>query len=99
RSTPAPLAGVKTNPLSGRWLADVSGYDRPETEVVKRVLRIKAAGAPARHPAPSACQYGPGAALRAAAPGKGATNDQRPTTNDQRPTTPVTPPSGATAPA
>ena len=34
--------------LAGR---DVSGYDQAETEVVKRVLRIKAQGAPTRRPA------------------------------------------------
>jgi beta-ketoacyl synthase-like protein len=49
------------------WLADVSGYDRVETEVVKRVLRVKADGAPNRPPAPSDWQWGTGPTLRALA--------------------------------
>ena len=39
--------------LYERWPADMSGYDRAETEVVKRVLRVVSKGAPARAPAPS----------------------------------------------
>ncbi len=48
----------------------MSGYDRAETEVVKRVLRVKSPGAPARTPAPSPWRYGTGPTLRAAAPGE-----------------------------
>ncbi|WP_129670555.1 type I polyketide synthase [Candidatus Chloroploca sp. Khr17] len=48
------------------WLAQVSGYDRAETEVVKRVLRIKAQGAPKRVPAPSDWVAGTGPVQRAA---------------------------------
>ncbi|MCC6169530.1 MAG: SDR family NAD(P)-dependent oxidoreductase, partial [Caldilineaceae bacterium] len=55
-----------------RWLADVSGYDRPVTEVVQRVLYIQAAGAPDRPPQPSGWQHGTGPRLRAAAPGRDA---------------------------
>ncbi len=50
------------------WLAQVSGYDRPEIEVVQRVLRVKAEGAPTRVPAPSMWQPGTGPTVRAAAP-------------------------------
>jgi acyl carrier protein len=52
------------------WLADASGYDRAETEVVKRVLRVVDQGAPVRQPAPSR-QAGTGPIVRAAAPGDG----------------------------
>ncbi len=52
-----------------RWLADVSGYDMAETEVVKRVLHIKAQGAASRPPQSSAWQPGTGPVYRAAAPG------------------------------
>ncbi|NWF81938.1 MAG: acyltransferase domain-containing protein, partial [Chloroflexi bacterium] len=49
------------------WLAQVSGYDHAETEVVQRVLRVKAQGAPTRVPAPSMWQPGTGPVVRAAA--------------------------------
>ncbi|MBP6802786.1 MAG: SDR family NAD(P)-dependent oxidoreductase [Chloroflexi bacterium] len=58
-------------PLYQRWLADISGYDMAETEVEKRVLRIKADGAPPRVPAPNYWQVGTGPTLRALA-GDGA---------------------------
>jgi malonyl CoA-acyl carrier protein transacylase/NAD(P)-dependent dehydrogenase (short-subunit alcohol dehydrogenase family) len=54
-----------------RWLADMAGYDRAETEVVKRVLRIVDQGAPVRQPAPSVWPAGTGPLVRAAAPGDG----------------------------
>ncbi len=52
RRIPGGLDRMENKPLYRRWLADVSGYDAAETEVVKRVLRVKAQGAPA----PPACQ-------------------------------------------
>src|SRR5690606_12085807 len=61
-----------------RWLADVSGYDKAETEVVKRVLRIVAQGQPTRTPVASAWQYGTGPVVRASAPGDGVMTDYRP---------------------
>jgi len=61
-----------------RWLADVSGYDKAETEVVKHVLRIVAQGQPARTPIASAWQYGSGPLVRAAALGDGVPTDYRP---------------------
>ena len=50
--------------LYQRWLDDVSGCDRAELEVVKRVLRIKANGAPPRSPAPNRWQKGTGPVVR-----------------------------------
>ncbi|HET9221190.1 MAG TPA: beta-ketoacyl synthase N-terminal-like domain-containing protein, partial [Roseiflexaceae bacterium] len=90
RRIPGALDRVDSQPCYRRWLADVSGYDRPETEVVKRVLRIKAAGAPNQHPKPSTWQPGTEPTLRAAAAGDGVANGYRPaqlvvpTTDDSR---------------
>jgi 3-oxoacyl-(acyl-carrier-protein) synthase/NAD(P)-dependent dehydrogenase (short-subunit alcohol dehydrogenase family) len=78
RRIPGALDRVDSRPRYERWLDDVSGYDRAETEVVKRVLRIKGQGAPNRRPLPSAWQYGTGTAVRAAAPGDGVANGYRP---------------------
>ncbi len=69
RRIPGGLDRVDDKPRYGRWLADMSGYDRPELEVVRRTLRIKGEGAPQRLPVGSAWQYGTGPALRATAPG------------------------------
>ncbi|WP_374688076.1 beta-ketoacyl synthase N-terminal-like domain-containing protein, partial [Promineifilum sp.] len=65
RRIPGSLDRVDNKPLYQRWLADISGYDTAETEVEKRVLRIKAAGAPPRTPAPNRWQPGTGPTLRA----------------------------------
>ena len=43
---------------------DISGYDQAEREVVKRVLRIKAQGAPLKPPVTSTWPYGTGPARR-----------------------------------
>ncbi len=69
RRIPGGLDRVDNKPRYGRWLADVSGYDQPELEVVRRTLRIKGEGAPQRMPVGSAWQYGTGPSVRAAAPG------------------------------
>ncbi len=61
-----------------RWLANVSGYDRVETEVVKRVLRVIDQGEPVRQPAPSTWQAGTGPTVRATAPGDGSIAAPRP---------------------
>ncbi|HNP84591.1 MAG TPA: beta-ketoacyl synthase N-terminal-like domain-containing protein, partial [Kouleothrix sp.] len=71
RRIPGALERVDSPARYDRWLADVSGYDRAETEVTQRVLRIKAQGAPARVPVASSWDYGTGPVLRAAAPGAG----------------------------
>jgi acyl transferase domain-containing protein/NAD(P)-dependent dehydrogenase (short-subunit alcohol dehydrogenase family)/acyl carrier protein len=48
-----------------QWLDSVSGYDRAETEVVKRVLRVVDQGLPPRSPAAGTWQYGTGPVVRA----------------------------------
>jgi acyl transferase domain-containing protein/NAD(P)-dependent dehydrogenase (short-subunit alcohol dehydrogenase family)/acyl carrier protein len=64
RRIPGALDRVDNKLLYQRWLAEVSGYDRAETEVVKRVLRVKAQGAPPRAAAPSTWQPGTGPTVR-----------------------------------
>ncbi|MBK9714351.1 MAG: SDR family NAD(P)-dependent oxidoreductase [Kouleothrix sp.] len=73
RRIPGSLDRVDSQPRYDRWLDDVSGYDRAETEVVKRVLRIKATGAPTRRPVASSWENGTGPVVRAYAPGDGVT--------------------------
>ena len=70
RRIPGGLDRVDNKPLYQRWLADVSGYDRAETEVVKRVLRIVARARPARRPIASRWQYGTGPVVRAHGAGR-----------------------------
>src|SRR6266511_4372567 len=78
RRIPGALDRIDSRPRYERWLADVSGYDRAETEVVKRVLRVQAQGAPQRPPLPSSWQYGRGPTFRANEPGAGASNGYHP---------------------
>ncbi len=78
RRIPGALDRTDNLLLYRRWLSDVAGYDRAETEVVKRVLRVVAQGAPGRSPAPSRWQYGTGPALRALAPGNGVVSEPTP---------------------
>ena len=66
RRIPGALERVDSRPRYDYWLAQVSGYDRAETEVRQRVLRVKAQGAPGRVPAPSTWQAGTGPIVRAA---------------------------------
>ncbi|MCL6542788.1 MAG: SDR family NAD(P)-dependent oxidoreductase [Roseiflexus sp.] len=73
RRVPGSIDRIDNRARYDYWLDQVSGYDHAETEVVKRVLRIKAQGAPARRPAPSTWQPGTGPTLRAAAPGDSVT--------------------------
>jgi len=70
RRIPGSLDRVDNPPLYRHWLADVSGYDTAETEVVKRTLRVVAQGAPARPPMPNRWQPGTGPTIRAAAGGE-----------------------------
>ena len=51
-----------------RWLADATGYDRVETEVVKRTLKVREQGPALRTPMPSGWQFGATPTLRAATP-------------------------------
>jgi len=75
RRIPGGLDRVDNKPLYRRWLADVSGYDTAETEVVKRVLRVVADGAPPRPPMPNRWQPGTEPTVRAAAGGETAAVD------------------------
>ncbi|WP_448540863.1 SDR family NAD(P)-dependent oxidoreductase [Roseiflexus sp.] len=93
RRVPGSIDRIDNRARYDYWLDQVSGYDHAETEVVKRVLRIKAQGAPARRPAPSTWQPGTGPTLRAAAPGDSVT--VAPSTIQYAPApqpTPVAPP-------
>ncbi|MBW7958149.1 MAG: acyltransferase domain-containing protein, partial [Candidatus Promineofilum sp.] len=65
RRIPGGLDRVDNKPLYRRWLADVSGYDTAETEVVKRVLRVVATGNPPRPPMPNRWHPGTGPTVRA----------------------------------
>ncbi|MEW5988536.1 MAG: SDR family NAD(P)-dependent oxidoreductase, partial [Chloroflexota bacterium] len=69
---------LDNRPQYQRWLDDVTGYDQAETEVVKRVLRVKAQGAPKRTPAPCVWQYGTGPMMRTPAAGDGFVTLDRP---------------------
>ena len=44
--------------IHAKWLTAVSGYEKAETELVKRTLRIKDQGVPSRNPMSSSWQYG-----------------------------------------
>ncbi len=60
RRIPGGLNRVDNAPLYQHWLDAVSGYDSAETEVVKRVLRVKEQGFPPRAPAPNVWRSGTG---------------------------------------
>ncbi|MCW5846053.1 MAG: SDR family NAD(P)-dependent oxidoreductase [Anaerolineae bacterium] len=75
RRIPGGLDRVDNKPLYQRWLADVSGYDTAETEVVKHVLRVVSAGNPPRPPMPNRWQPGTGPTIRAASSGEVGTVD------------------------
>ncbi len=64
RRIPGRPDRLSNRPRYQRWLDDISGYDRAELEVEKRVLRIKAVGAPTRTPQPTPWQYGLGPSQR-----------------------------------
>ncbi len=70
RRIPGGLERIDDRPRYERWLEYASGYDLAETEVVKRVLRIRAQGAPVRTAAGSEWQHGQGPVMRATAPGE-----------------------------
>ncbi|MCS6839173.1 MAG: acyltransferase domain-containing protein, partial [Roseiflexus sp.] len=99
RRIPGSVDRIENRARYNYWLDQVSGYDHAETEVVKRVLRIKAQGAPARRPAPSTWIPGTGPTMRAAAPGDGVSF--APATIQYAPApqpTPVAPPPAPVAP-
>ncbi len=60
RRIPGPLDRVDDRAGHDRWLAGVSGHRTAETEVVKRVLRVKSTGGPGHAPAASAWRFGLG---------------------------------------
>ncbi|HSB36175.1 MAG TPA: beta-ketoacyl synthase N-terminal-like domain-containing protein, partial [Thermoanaerobaculia bacterium] len=68
RRIPGSLDRVDDRGQYRRWLAGASGVDAPETEVVKRTLRLVSKGAPVRSPAPSPWVWGTGPTRRAPAP-------------------------------
>jgi len=72
RRIPGAFDRTDNKALYQRWLEDVSGYDRAETEVTKRVLRIRSEAAPTRQPAPSTWRVGTGPVVRTLAAGDGA---------------------------
>ncbi|HQR68052.1 MAG TPA: beta-ketoacyl synthase N-terminal-like domain-containing protein, partial [Thermoanaerobaculia bacterium] len=73
RRVPGPLDRVDDKALYRRWLADVSGDDAAELEVVKRNLRIGSKGVPARPPIASRWSWGNAPVRRAPAPPPGGT--------------------------
>lgn len=75
-----------------RWLAEVSGYNTAELEVVQRTLRIKQAGPPVREPAASKWRFGQGPTLWAAQPAAAAAAPRQPEAKPvEMPSHPVTP--------
>ena len=68
RRVPGGLDRVDDRPRYERWLAAVSGQAAPRVEVVKRVLRVAATGAPQTAPAASPWRYGLGPVRRVAMP-------------------------------
>ncbi len=75
RRIPGGLDRVDNKPLYQQWIAAISGYDTSETEVEKRVLRVKSQGNPVRVPAPNRWQPGTGPTVRAAASAAGPAGD------------------------
>ena len=76
---PGNLDRLDNTQLYQRWLDEVSGYDRAETEIVKRVLRIKSKGAPIHSTAPSLWQMGTGPVTRTFACKSRGSHDGHPT--------------------
>ncbi|PDW04854.1 type I polyketide synthase [Candidatus Viridilinea mediisalina] len=66
RRIPGAAERIDSRQRYDYWLAQVAGYDRAATEVVQRVLRVQAQGAPQRMPAPSSWQPGTSPSQRAA---------------------------------
>ncbi|MDJ0757345.1 MAG: beta-ketoacyl synthase N-terminal-like domain-containing protein, partial [Ardenticatenaceae bacterium] len=91
RRIPGAMNRIDEKPRYQQWLDDISGYNFAQTEVEKRVLRIKAEGPPPRPAAANDWRYGTGPVVRAAFAPMGEvrpqTTDVRPQTSDQRPET------------
>ena len=97
RRIPGSLDRVDNKAQYQNWLDGVSGYDNAETEVVKRVLRIKATGVPMRRPAANQWRYGTGPVVRTATSTSLSTSVSTPTATTPPPT-PITLPDFAPAP-
>ncbi len=78
RRIPGGLDRVDDKARYQHWLDQVSGYDRAETEVVNRTLRVTSDAAPPHSPTPSTWRYGIGPSVRSAAPGDGTGAAYRP---------------------
>jgi malonyl CoA-acyl carrier protein transacylase len=78
RHVPGGLDRVDNPGLYQSWLDEVSGHDRAEVEVVRRVLRVVSAGVPAHTPAPPRWAWGTGPTRRSPAPGDGRASVERP---------------------
>ncbi|MCP4426266.1 MAG: acyltransferase domain-containing protein, partial [Chloroflexi bacterium] len=100
RRIPGKLDRIDNRPQYRRWLADVSGDDQAETEVVKRVLRIKANGAPLRPPVAGRWQYGTGPVVRTlASDGEGTVTSTSLSAGVPHPARMVMPPAPALEPS
>jgi malonyl CoA-acyl carrier protein transacylase len=64
RRIPGPLDRVDDPAHHSQWLSGVSGQQVAETEVVKRVLRVKTGGGPGQAPAASPWRFGLGPVRR-----------------------------------
>jgi malonyl CoA-acyl carrier protein transacylase len=78
RRIPGALDRLDDRPRYQRWLDEISGYDQAETEIERRVLRIKERGVPQRQPAATRWQYGTGPSLRVRVNGASALNGNVP---------------------
>ncbi|WP_129626348.1 type I polyketide synthase [Candidatus Oscillochloris fontis] len=99
RRVPGGLDRVDSPAHYRFWLDQITGYDRAETEVVQRVLRVKSTSAPARTPAPSPWRYGTGPMVRAATPGSPQQVADLPQPTQRSYAAPVAPPPVAVASA
>jgi len=95
RRIPGGPERVESRPRYEHWIEQVSGFSHAETEVVQRVLRVRAPAAPDRRPAPSPWRPGTGPTVRAAEPAPGAPASYTPVAPSTTPvaavTAPVTP--------
>ncbi|MBL8131521.1 MAG: acyltransferase domain-containing protein, partial [Anaerolineae bacterium] len=99
RRIPGGLDRVDSKPQYQRWLDEISGYDAAETEVEKRVLRIKSRGTPGRTPVPNRWQYGTEPQVRTLTGGSAPAVDLPPRVPAPVYTAPPAAPAVAAAPA
>jgi 3-oxoacyl-(acyl-carrier-protein) synthase/NADP-dependent 3-hydroxy acid dehydrogenase YdfG len=65
RRIPGGLDRIDDKPLYRKWLADVTGYETAESEVITRVLRVRSKGPPTRPVGSGRWRFGRGPACRA----------------------------------